>query len=285
MKTIKKGTLFVPTGCSSSQTGTVARLFPGAVNRLMITIMAILLLVFVTGFTQAADIESIESYQLIDHLLSLPGPGAPEFIENMVVFTASSSLRRVGVAFANEGFSRVHWFRQLLVPQDPQGAPIPEGAKKPDPYKDSGLVFYVHEIPEYIRELEYRLIINGLWTTDPANPQSRRDSVSGLAWSVLGVPPREAAPDPLKGPPGSLSFAFKGPPGETVSVGGTFNGWDPFMYELKEGPAGIYTLTIPLPPGKYEYVFFHRGQRYLDPYNPNRIYSKDGKAASEIVIQ
>jgi hypothetical protein len=57
------------------------------------------------------------------------------------------------------------------------------------------------------------------------------------------------------------------------------------MYELKEGPPGNYSITIPLPPGRYQYVFFHRGQRYLDPYNGSRIYSKDGNAASEIVLQ
>jgi hypothetical protein len=57
------------------------------------------------------------------------------------------------------------------------------------------------------------------------------------------------------------------------------------MYELKEGPAGTYTINIPLPPGRYQYVFFHRGQRYLDPNNTSRVYSKDGRAANEIIIQ
>jgi len=56
------------------------------------------------------------------------------------------------------------------------------------------------------------------------------------------------------------------------------------MYELKEAPAGVYTLNLPLPPGRYQYVFFHRGQRYVDPFNPSRIYARDGSAASEIII-
>jgi 1,4-alpha-glucan branching enzyme len=98
------------------------------------------------------------------------------------------------------------------------------------------------------------------------------------------MPPRQPSLGPLSGPPGGLRFSFKGPPGETVTVAGNFNGWDPFMYELKEGPAGVYSLTIPLPPGKYQYVFFHRGERYLDPYNSRRIYAKDGRAASEIEL-
>ena len=248
-----------------------------------IGIFLALLLFFTLGFSHAVDIESVESYQLIDRLLSLSGPGAPEIVDDLVIFTASSGFRRVGIAFADEGFSKVHWFRQLLVRRDPRE--IPENEKKPNPNKDSGMVFYVHQIPEGASQVEYRLIINGLWTTDPANPNSRWDNASGLSWSVLPVPPRETAHSPLKGPPGGLSFLFKGPPGETVSVAGSFNGWDPFMYELLESSPGNYSIHIPLPPGKYQYVFFHRGQRYLDPYNANRVYSREGNAASEIVIQ
>jgi len=239
-------------------------------------------LIFTAGLGFAVDIESIESYKVIEYLLSLKEPGPPVFIEDMVVFTASTSQRRVGIAFADEGFYKVHWFRQMLIGQDPQDL---LANKKADPYKDSGILFYVHKPPEGTFAVEYRLIINGLWTTDPVNPAMRRDNNSGLTWSTLALPPREPELSPLKGPPGSLSFFFKGPPGETVSVGGSFNGWDPFMYELKEGPPGSYSLNIPLPPGRYQYVFFHRGQRYLDPNNASRVYSKDGRAASEIVIQ
>ena len=243
--------------------------------------ISLILSIIITGFAGAVD---TESYEFIDRLLSLPGPGAPEVFEDAVIFTASSALRRVGVAFAHERFSKIYWLRQLMIPQDPLGAPIAPGKKGPDPYKDSGMLFYVHQIPEHITELEYRLIINGLWTIDPANPHSRRDGVSGLAYSVVSMPRREIDPGPLKGPPGSLSFNFRGPPGEAVTVAGTFNNWDPFMYELREGPAGVYTLNIPLPPGVYQYVFFHRGQRYLDPYNSRRIYAKDGSAASVIEL-
>jgi hypothetical protein len=247
----------------------------------MKTIVAAILLVFIIGFAGAAD---TESYQFIDRLLSLDGPGAPVLYEDAVIFTAPSTCRRAGVAFAHEGFAKVYWFRQLLVPQDPLDAPIPPGKKQPDPYRDSGILFYVYQVPENIRELEYRLVIDGLWTTDPANTLSRKDSVSGLFYSVIPIPPQEKTPGPLKGPPGTLSFSFKGPPGEIVTVAGSFNGWDPFMYELAENPPGLYSLTLPLPPGKYQYVFFHRGERFLDPYNFNRVYSREGKAVSEIEI-
>ena len=247
----------------------------------MKTILTIIIFILISVFPLAAD---WESYELIDRLLTLPGPGAPVVFENSVIFTASSDFRRVGVAFAHEHFSNVYWFRQLFVPQDPLNAPIPPGHRNPAPYRDSGLLFHVYQVPETINELEYRLVINGLWTVDPVNSRSRRDPVSGLALSVLPIPQRTSRPDPLRGLPAGLDFSFKGPPGEIVYVAGNFNGWDPFMYELREYPAGVYSISLPLPPGSYQYVFFHNGQRFVDPHNPRRVYSRDGSAASVIDV-
>jgi len=225
-----------------------------------------------------------ETYELIDRILTIQKPGMPVIHDNFVIFTADSSLRRVGVAFAHENFANTYWFRQLLLSQDRLLMTIPPGQKFPDPYRDSGIQFHVYQLPEHLRELEYRLVINGLWTVDPNNSQIRRDPVSGLSLSVLNLPFRPIKPNPLNGLPEGLSFMFNGPPGEIVTVAGSFNGWDPFMYELKEGPAGVYSLTIPLPPGSYQYVFFHRGMRFVDPYNPNRIYARDGSAASGLIV-
>jgi hypothetical protein len=223
-----------------------------------------------------------ESYQFIDHLLSLSGPGLPEVFEDGVIFTASASYRRVGIAFAHEGFAKVYWFRKLIIPNDNL---TPEAErKKQDLYVDSGILFHVYTLPDHTQELEYRLIIDGLWTTDPGNPVSRLDP-SGLLYSVVSIPVLHKPPSTFDAPPGSLSFIYNGDPGETVTVAGTFNGWDPFMYTLQEKKPGYYSLILPLPPGTYQYVFFHRGQRILDPYNPNRVYTKDGKTASIAVIR
>jgi hypothetical protein len=252
----------------------------------MKTIGIFVLLLIIIPFSYAED---WETYNLIEHLLSLRGPGAPEFFENAVIFTAPSNLRRVGVAFAHENFYKVYWFRQLMVSQDPLGAPIPPGSKIPDHYKDSGVQFHIYQVPENIKELEYRMIINGLWTIDPANFKTRKDPVSGLILSVLNLPQKPKNLNPFKnlsegGSGEGLIFSFNGPPGETVTVAGNFNGWDPFMYELKERPEGVYTINIPLPPGTYQYVFFHKGRRFVDPNNPNRIYARNGSAASVIEI-
>jgi len=251
----------------------------------MKTIGILAFLIIIASFNPiTANAAEWETYELIDRLLTIKKAGAPVIHENFVIFTADSGLRRVGVAFAHEYFANVYWFAQLVIPQDRLNAPIPPGKKEPDPFIDSGIQFHVYQIPDHLKELEYRLIINGLWTTDPSHDQTRRDPVSGLGLSVLNLPARQLKPNPLRGLPEGVIFTFKGEPGESVTVGGSFNSWDPFMYELKEGPAGVYTLTLPLPPGNYQYIFFYKGKRHVDPNNPRRIYARDGSAASELIV-
>ncbi|MDR1949602.1 MAG: glycogen-binding domain-containing protein [Spirochaetaceae bacterium] len=226
-----------------------------------------------------------ESYQFIDHLLRLSGPVGPELFEDGVIFTVPATYRRVGVAFAHEGFAKIYWFKKLLSNRN-EPPPQPADSKKaPEIYQDSGILFYAHEIPQNLRELEYRLIIDGLWTTDPLNPQRHRDKGSGLLRSVVSLPEGQSPPTRREDPPGSLRFTYRAPPGETVTVAGNFNGWDPFMYELRETTPGLYSLVLPLPPGTYHYVFYHRGEGFPDPDNFNRVYTKDAKPASEAVVR
>jgi hypothetical protein len=149
----------------------------------MKSITAALLLILTIGTIGAAD---LGSYQFIDHLLSLPGPGAPEIFEDSVIFTAPSSYRRVGIAFAFEGYAKVYWFRQLLIPRDPAEIAAEGKKKNVELNRDSGILFHVQAFPEGMRNLDYRMIIDGLWTLDPLNPRSVTGP-SGLTQSRITV--------------------------------------------------------------------------------------------------
>jgi len=242
----------------------------------------LVLLTVIIGSLGAAN---TDSFLFIDRLLQLKEPEKPLIVEDAVIFTAPSSYRRVGVAFAHEGFAKVYWFQKLMIPNENAGPWIKE--KPPaDLHRDSGLLFFIYTIPEDLRgDLEYRLIIDGLWVRDPLNPNYRTDPASGVVRSVLPIPPIKRPDSPNRGPEGTLTFTFYAPPGEIVTVAGSFNNWDPFMYELRETRSGYYTLSLPLPPGTYQYTFFHRGERRLDPNNPNRIYTREGKPANEATIK
>jgi hypothetical protein len=151
-------------------------------------------------------------------------------------------------------------------------------------YVETGILFYVYTPPAELKELAYRMVIDGLWSTDPGNPLERRVP-GGFSQSLVYLPPRPPARGPSAADPGVLSLRYSAGPGERITVGGDFNGWDPFMYELRETSPGYYTLNLPLPPGTYRYVFFHRGERVIDPGNPRMVYTREGKTASEALIR
>lgn len=248
-------------------------------------IVKVMLLLAIIGRIGALD---TESYQFIDHLLTLSGPKAPEIYEDAVIFTAPSSYRRVGIAFAHEGFAKVHWFKKLMSSGNGEAGAGTSGggtsSKQFSPYRDSGILFHVQEIPPGTEELEYRLIIDGLWTSDPLNPLRRIDRNSGILRSLVQLPRMQKDSGHSEALYQGLRLNYSAPPGEIITVAGSFNRWDPFMYEMQEQAPGQYSLTIPLPPGTYQYTFYRRGERILDPANPNRVYTSDGKIASETTL-
>lgn len=57
------------------------------------------------------------------------------------------------------------------------------------------------------------------------------------------------------------------PGAHTVQVAGDFNGWDPARTPLDEVSAGAWAVTIPLQPGRYEYMYVVDGQQWIaDPF-------------------
>lgn len=244
-------------------------------------IINLALLFFIIGNISAVD---TESYEFIDHLLSIRAPGSPEIFEDAVIFFASSQYKRVGIAFAHEDFSEVYWFRKLMVPQESNDMEVRRSGGPAVGFGDSGILFHTLNVPLDVSEISYRLIIDGLWTTDPNNPNKKMDLYSGLEYSVVTVPPVKRIEKTEQDSSGNVTFRFTAPPGETVTLAGSFNSWDPFMYRMRETAPGSYSLTLYLPAGLHRYVFYHRGQRLLDPINDQKSYTREGLGASEIRV-
>ena len=243
--------------------------------------IAAVLLILIIGNIKAVD---IDSNQFIDHIRAIEAPRKPEIFEGGVLFTASSSHRRVGISFAHEGYAKVHWFRQLMIPRDSADLLLANGKvdKNVEPNIDSGIMFHVEVIPNNIRNMDYRLVIDGLWTTDPLNPHSV-SGPSGVVESRINLPERPRASH-YAIQPGTYRFSFNAAQGEIVTVGGSFNNWDPFMYELRETSPGLYSLSLPLPPGSFQYQFYYRGEQFPDPANPVWLYTREGNIISEAVV-
>jgi len=56
------------------------------------------------------------------------------------------------------------------------------------------------------------------------------------------------------------------PDAKSVGVAGDFNGWDPRRTPLEPMSGGAWTVTLSLPPGRYEYMFVVNGDEWVgDP--------------------
>lgn len=81
-------------------------------------------------------------------------------------------------------------------------------------------------------------------------------------------------------------FKYK-PVGEhkVVNLFGQFNGWDRENLPMEDNDGdGIYSISIPLDPGRYEYKFFIDGAELIDPENPVKVPNGLGDFNSVIVI-
>lgn len=56
-----------------------------------------------------------------------------------------------------------------------------------------------------------------------------------------------------------VTFAFYAPLSSSVSVGGSFNGWDGSSLPLKKDKEGVWSGSVALPKGHYEYRFLVDG--------------------------
>jgi len=95
--------------------------------------------------------------------------------------------------------------------------------------------------------------------------------MDGTAPATAGAPAQPTKPGPNVTPAGVV-FNFKpdGNPSK-IFLAGSFNDWNPAnpKYLLKnDGPNGMWTITVKLMPGSYQYKFVADGQWIKDPNSP-----------------
>lgn len=82
-----------------------------------------------------------------------------------------------------------------------------------------------------------------------------------------------------------LSFTFKPEKKyDKVFLFGSFNSWNRSELEMKN-ENGIYSVSIPLEPGRYQYKFFADGTELVDPANPDKIPNGMGDYNSVLTVE
>jgi len=241
--------------------------------------------------TGAQEIAGVVYAPDVFHELSLLDEARPPIVlQNDVILTYRSNryVRYVAAAFAHEDYQELHVFSAR---SDPDTDPAGE------------LLFLVYPITPDMRELRYRLVVDGVWMADPNTDDTVYDN-RGIPISrvtLMERPIREFT-SPVVGPDGTVEFRFaydfrvandvETTDGRRISIGdlnrsvpmvvGSFNGWDPFMDRMQPLPENrdLYRLTTTLPPGTYYYYYLVGGERILDPTNPDTAY--DGQTNAVI---
>ena len=81
-----------------------------------------------------------------------------------------------------------------------------------------------------------------------------------------------------KDAPKQVQFEFSAPEAGEVFVAGEFNNWDARANPLKKDKNGLWKLTLPLTPGRYEYRFLADGKWENDPSCSGCIPNKFGSS-------
>lgn len=102
----------------------------------------------------------------------------------------------------------------------------------------------------------------------------------------VGVP--AGAPAPMASVPNRqmMQFIFVNDSASKVAIVGDFNDWDEGVSPLRRvSDKGVWTITIPLAPGRYQYTFVVDGTTWVpDPAAPRTLEDDFGRPNSVITV-
>jgi len=83
---------------------------------------------------------------------------------------------------------------------------------------------------------------------------------------------------------GRISFKLDAPGAQKVSLVGDFNKWNPKTHLMRKDKKGLWSKTILIPPGRYEYKFFVDGEWWNDPHNDQTVLNSFGSINNVLTI-
>jgi hypothetical protein len=82
----------------------------------------------------------------------------------------------------------------------------------------------------------------------------------------------------------TVEFVLRTSADSNVALVGDFNDWDPRATPLHADRDGVWTVTVPLRPGRYRYTFIVDGTWRRDPAAPRALEDDFGRPTSVITI-
>jgi Carbohydrate-binding module 48 (Isoamylase N-terminal domain) len=85
--------------------------------------------------------------------------------------------------------------------------------------------------------------------------------------------------------PELVTFVLVAPAARSVALTGDFDGWDRTRLPMRREASGLWTLDVPLAPGRYQYAFVVDGRRFVaDPGAPRAIGDDFGQPTSVVTV-
>ncbi|NLD37122.1 MAG: glycoside hydrolase [Desulfatiglans sp.] len=82
-----------------------------------------------------------------------------------------------------------------------------------------------------------------------------------------------------------VTFSISAPGAKDVCLAGSFNNWSTGKHHMKSNGDGLWTKTVIIPPGTYEYKYLVGGEWRHDPNNQNVAYNEHGTLNSVIDVK
>jgi 1,4-alpha-glucan branching enzyme len=83
----------------------------------------------------------------------------------------------------------------------------------------------------------------------------------------------------------SVEFVLRTTADSTVAVVGDFNDWNPKATPLRPTADGLWSVVVPLRPGRYRYTFIVDGTRWSrDPSAPRSLEDDFGTPTSVLTV-
>jgi len=113
-----------------------------------------------------------------------------------------------------------------------------------------------------------------------------KQTVTTVTTKKCGTAKKAAAPKAKKTSEKSVTFTVRADPGKDVYIAGTFNQWNPTGKKMtSKKNEGIYTATLKLAPGVYEYKFVIDGTWCADPECADWVQNDHGTLNSVITVK
>jgi hypothetical protein len=110
---------------------------------------------------------------------------------------------------------------------------------------------------------------------------SRQPSAVSRQQAAVGRQPSAVS----VGAAASVTFLLLAPQARSVALAGDFNDWDAARVLMRREASGLWTVDVPLTPGRYRYVFVVDGRRFVaDPAAPRAAGDDFGTPTSVVTV-